>query len=349
MEQMRKGYINTVRAIACLLIILLHTVSSWYGNGDKADSFFVWENYRAVFDFTVVQVLVRWCVPAFFMISGVLLLSPEKEIGREKWIGYIKRILLILIVFGTGFCLMEEIAVHRTLNLRIVSQSVINMICARSWAHMWYLYALLGLYIMLPFIRASLMNLPERMVITGWGIMWIILIIIPTVNAIFGINITSLGLQSINGALFYFVTGYVVSNVEAVKNLKSGHIVTGVIISILAFIAIQLYGFSGRAEYTDPFYLYIGVYSIGIMLIMQRSSLIERIGNSRAVALIADNSLAIYLIHPFFLHISYRLLGIYPDFLPMFAGGEIIWALVAALSLFTGMALKRLPLINRIL
>ena len=60
-------------------------------------------------DEVVIQVLVRWAVPCFLMMSGVLLLDKSKEMSLEKLKKYIYKTLLISVTFGFGFCMIENI------------------------------------------------------------------------------------------------------------------------------------------------------------------------------------------------------------------------------------------------
>ena len=70
----RRQWIVSLRAFAALAIVLLHTISGWTAAGGV-----ITPSIRWFLDEVVIQVLVRWAVPVFIMISGFLLLDPEKD------------------------------------------------------------------------------------------------------------------------------------------------------------------------------------------------------------------------------------------------------------------------------
>ena len=121
----QSGYSN-IRAISCIAICILHTFFA-------AVSIFQPEKglYAASY---AVRNAMYFAVPCFVMVTGALLLDPAREIGFSKLFGrYIRRILLALVIFTLLFALFFD----------------------KSWAHMWYLYMLLGLYLLLPFYRKA--------------------------------------------------------------------------------------------------------------------------------------------------------------------------------------------------
>lgn len=68
--------IVSLRAFAAMSVVLLHVVSGWTSGG-------VILGVRWLLDEVVIQILVRWAVPCFIMISGGLLLNPEKDMPHE--------------------------------------------------------------------------------------------------------------------------------------------------------------------------------------------------------------------------------------------------------------------------
>ena len=95
-----------------------------------------------------------WAVPCFIMITGALLLNPEKKIGYSRLFSvYIMRLLKALVCFGVLYVVLEVLFNPEQRNLQHVLEGLYEIFNGKSWSHMWYLYCLIGLYILLPFYK----------------------------------------------------------------------------------------------------------------------------------------------------------------------------------------------------
>ena len=99
--------------------------------------------------FSTVQHSMFWAVPVFMMITGRLMMCKIK-IDYVKAFGYFKRIGLLLVLFGSVFAWMELFFTTRQLNMNILIDGINNMLTGNTWKHLWYLYVLLGIYLILP-------------------------------------------------------------------------------------------------------------------------------------------------------------------------------------------------------
>lgn len=135
------AYFDVLRVLAILAVIILH-VAAAHLNGTNVFSF-TWEMSN------MWDGLARWGVPVFVMISGALFLDPTRELDVHKL--YSKNILHIgtILIFwsvcyaGLGFLTgaskgnIEKLMAHTVL----------------GHFHLWFLYMLLGLYIIVPLLR----------------------------------------------------------------------------------------------------------------------------------------------------------------------------------------------------
>lgn len=200
MESDRKAWIVSLRAIACMSIVLLHVVSTWVEGSQKTVN-----GMRYYMDLVIIQVLVRWAVPCFVMISGYLLLDISKNIDIRKLCKYIGKMLLVLITIGYLFCIIE-LVVNGERNASIIVTGLINLISGNSWAHMWYVYMMIGLYIVTPICRHFVAHAGEaewKYTIVG---LFIVCILIPTINDYSGLTITQFLIR--NPYIFYYLVGY---------------------------------------------------------------------------------------------------------------------------------------------
>ena len=142
----RTAAFDCLRATACLCIILMHTAYStelMYGAQMMIFS-------RALVCQTAVD-LQYWAVPCFIMVTGALLLRPEKEIGYRKLFSqYIARVVKAIAAFGVLFAVLEAIFNPAMRTWSVFLGGVAEVFTGNTWSHMWYLYCLLGLYLLLP-------------------------------------------------------------------------------------------------------------------------------------------------------------------------------------------------------
>lgn len=103
---MRINYINSLRLLATLAVVFLHTSAGILDTreiGDFDNRFFL-----ACYKYSM-----QFAVPLFVMISGALFLTPGKDVGFGLFISkYVRRIALALLLFGLPMCLIETYFSH---------------------------------------------------------------------------------------------------------------------------------------------------------------------------------------------------------------------------------------------
>lgn len=127
-------FLDSVRALACILVVLLHTSALQFGQ--FFDGWGVALCYNS---------LTRMAVPLFFMISGYILLDADiKSLSRF----YYRRYLRILLPFSVICMLYYFTPEYRNYSipgyLRQIATHFVDY-------HLWYVYAIIGLYLALPF------------------------------------------------------------------------------------------------------------------------------------------------------------------------------------------------------
>ncbi len=166
--------VDLIRTVAILGVILLHATN----------------------DFTVQQMneleIIRWCtvdiyqsvghigVNLFLMLSGALLLQPSK--ANEPLKVYFKkrwaRIGLPVIFWGAVFFAWDFLVEHQA----FTSSAIIQGILSGPYYHFWYIYLLLGLYLLTPILRIVIAHARPSL-IKYFVILWFIgASIIPVAN-----------------------------------------------------------------------------------------------------------------------------------------------------------------------
>ena len=152
----RLFYLDLLRIFATLLIVVLHLVPLVHPQMEIASM-----KWRAA---NVISSLCRWCVPVFFMISGALFLSCEKEISTKRLYGKtLLRMLISFFVWSAMYAL-----VHCLLNGK-GKWTFLNQLL-RGHYHMWYILAIISLYWITPLLRmiTASKKVTEYFLLTGF-------------------------------------------------------------------------------------------------------------------------------------------------------------------------------------
>lgn len=180
-----KQIFRFLRIAATLAVVFLHTNNTLSNNSEQ---FFLTKN-QMVF-FTTNNLLMNWAVPVFLMITGVLLLDPNRQIPYSDCIKkYARRILLALFVFGIPFSMLEILLNTKSITVNSFFEATINVINGNSWSHLWYLYALIGLYFILPMLKAFVNNSDEETLLYLIGVIFIFSFVIKSIDKVSGTTI----------------------------------------------------------------------------------------------------------------------------------------------------------------
>ena len=134
-----------IRVLACFCIILLHALfaSNVYFEETMTGGEVLWSK--------AMENELMWAVPCFLMITGALLLDPARKLPLKKLFGkYLRRIVLALVCFTLIF---QILGWRMEGEPNIVKGCLQDLAFGESWAHMWYLYLMIGLYLMMPFYK----------------------------------------------------------------------------------------------------------------------------------------------------------------------------------------------------
>lgn len=154
---MRIRYLSYIRAVACIAIVILHTVDA---------ALMLYGDQLPQAEQTAAKSVVycmMFAVPAFVMVTGALLLKKERNVTLKVVFGkYILRVLLALFVFSEIFSLFDTLMNKDGAGAGFLLRGLWNTVTGRGWAHLWYLYLLIGLYLFLVFYRAVAHHVSDR-------------------------------------------------------------------------------------------------------------------------------------------------------------------------------------------
>lgn len=143
----RLAYADLLRAFATLAVVVLHLAGSQMGAVAVSSS--AWGV------FNLYDGLVRWCVPVFVMLSGMFLLDPKRGLPLSKLLFHnALRILVCLVFWGGVYAAAEYLLDGGRLTWAGVGNALLGALRGNTHYHLWFLYMILGLYLVTPILRA---------------------------------------------------------------------------------------------------------------------------------------------------------------------------------------------------
>ena len=348
-KKTKQIYFCRIRVLASMAIVILHTYTM-YGTWFKDR---ISEAETRVT--RVVPYLMMWAVPCFVMVSGALLLGPEKKITPGKLFGkYILRMLAVLLIFTTAFYFLDLWMDHKAFTSSSIKEILRKFATDGSWAHLWYLYLLVGLYLMLPFYRliaknASAGELKYLMILYA-----VFCSVLPALKALTGFSV---GFYICVATIYplYFFMGYLIH-----KDIVKIGTIFSLILTVGGFFLILLISqmaFGSRQDTIDNLlqnysFLPVIVLSVGIFALIRNlgSSGGKKGEETKKFWLFMDRySFGVYLTHMILLRFMIKVVQWNP-----FSYGSF-WMLlpvaiaVYAVSLATSILLKWIPGLRKIL
>ena len=312
-------YFDYLRIFAICAVIVIHVAAqNWYGTNISSMEWDI---------FNVFDSVVRWAVPVFVMISGALFLSKEQPISKL----YKKNILKILIILAIWTTINTVFKVLTTQGFTTIKAFMLDL--ATGPVHLWFLYMLIGLYMVVPFLQRIVadqktMNyfllLSLIFAFTIPKLIYIFSIFSPHIAEIITSKISLMRLDMVLGFTGYFVLGYKLSQMTLKSKTRIIIYLLGLfgaIFTIVATILLSNHDGSPNAVFYDNLSLNVAAMSVAVFVYAkyhvkqsQRS-----IKYHKTLSLFARCSLGVYLVHMMVLD-SFSLIGLNTlSFNPLFS------------------------------
>ena len=194
-------WISNLRVFATIMVVLIHTSGgALFHFKDMPQSW--WAG-------NIVGGFGRFAVPVFVMISGALLLGKEIE-----FFSFIqKRFLRVWVPFTLWVIIY--VLYHNYFETKPYSfQTALTQYFTGGnylYGHLWFVYMILGLYLITPFLNNWLLKSNESQINILLGFLFTISCGIHLIKRPLGIHIPN-DLQNFGGYIGYFVAGYVLKN-----------------------------------------------------------------------------------------------------------------------------------------
>lgn len=343
---------DILRILACFFVIVIHAAVF-----DQADNY-----AQQSFDRQAIYfwgIIARWAVPAFVMLSGMLILPKADETSIKRLM--IHRVLRMLIVYVAWSCVYSAFNVFVMKN-NYAGSTIKTLFdgCFSGELHMWYLPMIAGLYLISPLLAILLKNISKKWLIFWLSVMFIFSSLFPLIEK-FDINIISKIISTINGYMdvrflcgwtFYFVLGYVIKNHNfSKKEIRIVQIlfVVGLLFTFFFTIGYSLlFGYPfGVLPYEYPNIVFV---SVGVFVFFKEKVSKINVGErlSKGIVAVSNLTFGIYLIHVLILKSLY-LLGVNIAFCTTAISVPIVSLAAFVISAIIIWLFRKIPVVGKYL
>ncbi len=330
-----------LRSVSCIAVIMIHVTS--IGAEYELNSIYLTSN--------LINSLSRWAVPVFFMVSGMFLLNPEHEMSREKHKR--KTLHLISLTFAWNFLysIFDNYA-YNSFSWTSFPRAILNTFRGVGGYHLWFLYALILIYLSLPVLRVLTEHASSKMLWWLATLWFVFSICTGWINelgaelpffALFKIDYSFEILTCNSG---YFLLGYLLykSRIKIKRWFAIIPLVLCLFIVTLSIICIKFFDCS-PGIFAEPNGVMTCLLSALLFIcasqINFKSTVIRKL-----ITTLSGMSFGVYLVHVFWLTLLNTVLDI--DFLSLgIAYIPVLFIVVFLLSLLTTAILKKIPIVKK--
>lgn len=290
-------YLDLLRLVTTFAVILLHVAS------DEFLAFSHGENWCVA---TVYDSIVRWCVPVFVMISGVLFLNPNKEITYQEILK--KRIprLFLAYLFWTVFYVLYGFIMTNFENFSILH--LVRRTVAGPHFHLWFLPMLIGVYLLIPMLRRIA---HDDQLLRYALIMWIVFVFVSFLQFVEAFKLVKhfyslFKMNSVVGFSGYFLLGYYLSRHDFSKKQKIWVYllgVSGALVTILGTFHISISSGESNERYFANLSLQVAAMAAALFVLVKALTPKKGMFTLKIIDFTRKDLFGVYLTHALWLPI----------------------------------------------
>ncbi len=295
----RAVYVDLIRTVAMVGVILLHASGRWTVTSQEMNQM----NQLEFTSWGVVSIYQSFAVmgvPLFLMLTGALLLQPEKNdtLGvffKKRW----ARIGLPCLFWGAAYFAWDFLVQ----NIPFTASAIIQGILNGPYTQIWYVYVLVGLYLLTPILRVFIAN-ADQTIIKYFVILWVLGISIMPLFSLFTTFQLNSNVFTIPGYVGFFVLGTYLSTVKMRRSASAIFIVLGIALTVFSTYmlaatigGVEMYFFQ---QYFSPTIVLASVMVFLLLFTFQPPS-VQTESNpakvSKLIKVISENTFGIFFIH----------------------------------------------------
>jgi surface polysaccharide O-acyltransferase-like enzyme len=248
----------------------------------------------------IYQTLGRTGVPLFVMLTGALLLQPSKiePLGvffKKRW----NRIGLPFLFWGVIYFAWDYYADHLALTSSFVFQGILS----GPYFQFWYLYMIVGLYLLTPILRIVVAHI-DRQTFKYFFVVWLLAAFITPIPGLIGAFYIDGNLLSLPLWGGYFMLGVFLVNIKLNRRVLLGLTALGLVLTLIGtYIIAATVGGAHTYYFQDYFSPTMILASAGLFLLLNTIKAPTNQTETRQskinwlIKQISQSTLAIFLFH----------------------------------------------------
>jgi Uncharacterized protein conserved in bacteria len=341
----RHLWADLIRIIAIFAVIAIHvdTFGSYWNT-------IPWMDWWAAH---IYSAIISFAVPILFILSGYLLLDKQED----DWIFFSKRFSKVVIPLF-AWSMIYTIFAHNYDIFSIFTVEFVQRFLANDiFYHLYFLYFIIGLYLITPLLRRILTH-ASMYDVWYFLILWFIFTPVKQLIGFFGYNI-GIPVEAATGNIGLYLTGYAIKKTRITNRVK--YLLWITIATVLTVMIFGSYTMSLNSGKLNTFLISTSITETtyaACLFILLRETLenvtfkMPYIKIEKVITVIAEASMGIYLIHPMLLYyIRNGVFGVFllsPSFLSPIVSVPLVTALLFVVSLIIVITMQKIPLIRKI-
>ena len=337
----RKFYLDLLKVIAISAVVMIHACAEYV---DHPSNFM---------DFTIGNIcdsISRLGVPLFLMISGALILDENRKYNCKK---RIRSVLLPWLTWSFLYALSFQV-IWPLLKDEAVSLSGFVAGLVKGHFHLWYMWAITGMYLITPILRTFVKKENKHIVAYFILLSLVFQFTRPIIALLFeeisfaselegayAYIFESLNVDFFGGLTTYFLAGWYLANIDLKKSTVTVLYILGAS-SVTCIIAVTqmlpdhyalLYSYEG---------VFVFLYSVAVFLLVKRLCVNCKSSNRFVIGL-SNLSFGVYLIHMFAQMLVEYVLPKHPLWIP------VIFLATMSISVVASYVISKIPVVKKII
>ena len=292
--------VNLIRTVAVILVILLHAAIEPNPSLTQMST----EGVQLWWTSTIYNSISRTAVPLFVMLTGALLLQPSKVeeplrvFFKKRW----NRVGIPVLFWGAIFFVWDFTVKGQAITSIYVLQGVL----AGPYVHFWYVYLLVGLYLITPLLRVLVAHADWR-IIRYFLVLWFVGTgIIPLLTLYVNVSSQAIWFRDnvfvLTGIVGYFILGAYVAKLRLRFSILCLALLLSSVWTIVGtYFLVGAIGEKFSAFFLDASSFSVIIASVALFLILaaipNQAVETKLPRGSKVLKIISENSLPLYLFH----------------------------------------------------
>ena len=241
---------------------------------------------------------------------------------------------------------MEIVFTERKITFEQIPEAFMRMIQNKSWGHLWYLYMLVGLYLITPLLKRFIQAATSLEIVYLIVILFIFNLVFPLIEKYSGIKI-GFYIPFVGTPIFIYLLGYALhSKIIRIPNWLS---IVMILFSIFIFIlecllktkinimGVYFEGFS-HTSFCSTF-IPVSLFSLALNYCRDEPRRFDKT--------LSELSFGVYIFHAVFINFIYKFLHLTPETMTIPVMWLLVFVITSILSLLITYIFRLIPFVRK--